>query len=604
MLIRNAFFAQKMGGSTFLFLQIDQGKWRENWDVVFCNLQSSIYFWVYHFVILGCFGTIWVGFGSFGNTTNGEAWWQPLVAIFFLLGAIIVGFFFTEIASNMTEPPYLGLIVLGLTGFAIYLHLLHLVCLVGTPNSLLKHRLNEHAMKDEKDSIDAASYKVNRMVENAMEIHQSLEQQLSRSTCFDQGLNAFSEHYRTEKVGGFLWSWRQIHTRSLFQQEGVIYSARMLVANALQYVVVLVFMIVLVYAISVMARNNLDHEKTKDSFLEAMGLALSTKPNGETVKYFASQVALQIGGFIKDLSMANLLSVPCDSGMDSRLDALCSLVSADGSVDTDSLNILEKAGLDSNRITDQLRNAMQESTDETIKGLYPTREYMVMVPFVVAMATASVVSLFGAASYFPAMATATLLLRSGNVDTTLNQCRTLVRLSIRTVLFDFFERTFNLLRHLVSAVWLSCVTSRLASLGKSYFRFICWKCGGVGCIFLSLARVRFACTACAGNFSWGALHCISKCWGLFWNRAMWYSSVFLPKKTRNCKYHFPGLGVGNLGSFSTFCSFLFSSRTAFRRHISWSDYSHPARKYGGTWTISVSAPSVNPFERNFEPRCP
>jgi len=80
----------------------------------------------------------------------------------------------------------------------------------------------------------ASSYKVNRMLNNAVGITIS-----AKSSQRQSALAAFYEsNDELEKVGGHIWVWNRIKNRELYLNEGIRFSARLLAANIMQYFII------------------------------------------------------------------------------------------------------------------------------------------------------------------------------------------------------------------------------------------------------------------------------------------------------------------------------------------------------------------------------
>jgi hypothetical protein len=102
----------------------------------------------------------------------------------------------------------------------------------------------------EFERLEAASYKINRMLRNACDItrdsmneeqdyHYEAGNSSSRSLPRRVVANYFERKEVVEKVGGHLWVWKQIKTRSLYRKEGLHFSARLLAANIMQFVIII-----------------------------------------------------------------------------------------------------------------------------------------------------------------------------------------------------------------------------------------------------------------------------------------------------------------------------------------------------------------------------
>ncbi len=81
----------------------------------------------------------------------------------------------------------------------------------------------------------ASSHKMNRMLNNAIDIEASAtsRQQQSALDVFYESKDEF------EPVGGHMWVWKRMRSRELFLNEGIRFSARLLAANIMQYFIII-----------------------------------------------------------------------------------------------------------------------------------------------------------------------------------------------------------------------------------------------------------------------------------------------------------------------------------------------------------------------------
>lgn len=87
----------------------------------------------------------------------------------------------------------------------------------------------------------ASSYKVNRMIRNALSIHRNALVGIAGSeTTFGRSLLCFSKSSdRTESVGGPLWIWRKLFRLEIFEEEGVWLTTHLLAGNLAQFTICL-----------------------------------------------------------------------------------------------------------------------------------------------------------------------------------------------------------------------------------------------------------------------------------------------------------------------------------------------------------------------------
>jgi hypothetical protein len=137
-----------------------------------CETVNSIIFWLVNFIALCIFGVCWVGCGSLGNADGNTRAYKPLLAVFFLLLLVVIPYRSDGLQLDAdASVNYLRAVALILTIMVICLHLMHATYLLLPDTSALKARLNVHANQDEVNLKSAQSFKVDRLVRNAMDVH-------------------------------------------------------------------------------------------------------------------------------------------------------------------------------------------------------------------------------------------------------------------------------------------------------------------------------------------------------------------------------------------------------------------------------------------------
>lgn len=81
----------------------------------------------------------------------------------------------------------------------------------------------------------AAAYKLNQLAANARNIHCWASSTKAFKSYFGHGLSSFVLH-GTEyiRTGGISWFWRKFRDGTIFKEEGMWYSARLLASNMSQ----------------------------------------------------------------------------------------------------------------------------------------------------------------------------------------------------------------------------------------------------------------------------------------------------------------------------------------------------------------------------------
>jgi hypothetical protein len=108
------------------------------------------------------------------------------------------------------------------------------------------------SVRKEARTKKAATFKVNEMVSNAMELHDDAESYSSRfpsdrsgqqrdstSTVYMKSTGRFLLNFqavqdRFDESGGLLWAWKRVLTGSLFEEEGIWFHGRLVASNVYQ----------------------------------------------------------------------------------------------------------------------------------------------------------------------------------------------------------------------------------------------------------------------------------------------------------------------------------------------------------------------------------
>lgn len=107
---------------------------------------------------------------------------------------------------------------------------------------LLRRVLASGSLYMEGNMKKAANFKVNRMIMNAFNIHDSAAQEgddvgSGKESKYGQALLSYSKiSDATEEVGGHLWTWNGLRTGRLFEEEGIWLSNRVMQGQYLVFV--------------------------------------------------------------------------------------------------------------------------------------------------------------------------------------------------------------------------------------------------------------------------------------------------------------------------------------------------------------------------------
>lgn len=96
----------------------------------------------------------------------------------------------------------------------------------------------------------SASRRVTEMLKNALSMSYSCEKGTSRASTSRLAMERFFLSYQTtEECGGIVWTWKKIFNGSIFTQEGIWFSSRLLTVNFVQWMVLgmIIFFICVLY---------------------------------------------------------------------------------------------------------------------------------------------------------------------------------------------------------------------------------------------------------------------------------------------------------------------------------------------------------------------
>lgn len=397
-----------------------------------------------------------MGLGSLGNADGNKSPLKPIIAIVFhAIGGVIS--FEREGTSDL---KFVGAVSLICSILAIVYHSMHAIYLLSSKDSDLRKRLGNHAMQDEVDHKTATFFKVNRLVDNAIDIHHSDDSQRIVKTCFGHGLHVFSKHKKTERIGGLVWSWKQIWTGTLFKREGVWYSARLMAASAAQYIVV-VYMVLAGLRLIREAEESFDEEHTRQTMHKYVNYLISNQVDQEEVLEFSSEISGMMGSLLGTLNKTGVVDYDCSGVLlrgsevftqtcpeflqcevNQSAVTLCALLEDPTLDNYTQMTLLGGTGLNTTLLMTVVTEIIQNSLDESINSMYPKDSYMITLPLIVATIMALIVSTLLAVSYLPSITSTTLQLRSGVIpsltDKELNKYRVAVS---RLHLVHFFGPT-------------------------------------------------------------------------------------------------------------------------------------------------------------------
>jgi hypothetical protein len=376
-----------------------------------CRIGVAIISWLFILGFLGGLGAAYVAFGSIGNDIESTKKWPRIFAtmsvalwtyLFFFIfykpedyvngvtyiydedGNIIGSEAIIEQGSTSYQSVvyYLALII----GSIVVLIEIYLMC----GESIRKHCFNKESLvklftasgiKAETGNKQAAAFKMKLIVDNARQIHSYSEKDIDHGeTSFSAGILNFSVRGEEfEEVGGFLWTWKRLFNKDLFEKDGIWISARLLAGNFAQ---LLISAFVLTYGIYFTGLVVEEWQKGKEEPARYLYLVLEWFNVLVPVEEFANNTC----AFVTNI--------------------------ANGALNESAIVFLSF----DNTTCETIAAAAVNRTLETVAGsLFPQEEYMVKTPVIVATAVAFAYTLTLVVVYIPSVTSTTLQFRSGGI---------------------------------------------------------------------------------------------------------------------------------------------------------------------------------------------
>lgn len=267
-------------------------------------------------------------------------------------------------------------VVLGLA--AAVFHLFHILAMV-TPKRWIENKPRVQALfaagvvRAESHIKQSAAQKVSVMVNNALDLAANKDRDTVLETHFGQGLLAYEKFgKRFTPSGGFAWTWRRIFNLSLFKDEGIWLSARLVASNTAQFIVC-VFVLIAGIQIVRQIEENYDIEEARRQVGAYVDLLFDTSVADNFTADMVSNLTLTY------LSTSGL-NETCTGGTfnDTISEALCSLLNS--SHDSDSftdgitaLGLLDAAGFDSTRLFNTSQEYLRTAAEASVNSLYPNQ---------------------------------------------------------------------------------------------------------------------------------------------------------------------------------------------------------------------------------------
>jgi hypothetical protein len=478
--------------------------------------------WITLFIVLSVFGLAFVGTASIGNEVNCKRWWKPLVGMLAVLGFTGIPFvssiptwkyITTDAIFIQSTSFFLGLLICSF-------HLSHTFAMVA-PKWLFKRYpffqrlLYPSTVRSEKYAKMALHRKLNTMVNNAITVVNCKREESVMESYFGQALHSFARAPRTfETIGGFHWTWTSIRDKSIYEHEGVWYSARLLASSIAQWVVC----IYILWTGLSFARTTMDSYNPEDATAKmdkALNYALDTGIEEGLVRHLLVDVTSTFGKYLRRLDGLKNIGLNCSSytTADAIIDQYCQ--TTDGILQCDPLHsteylcawgdlsskldstnqlaLLNASGIDVDSLLSASRLSIHKASEQTVNSLYPSAQYMIFIPLYVGVVAAFFTALNLALTYIPSVTTTILKLRCGALPTLHNPDFDMYRIAPETVAL------------LTGSLFWGCLVSSLVTggmFGLVVFFFL-WQATAyfaqrfvalfVGVLVITLIRIALIC---------------------------------------------------------------------------------------------------------------
>ncbi len=380
---------------------------------------------------------MFIGCGNIGNKITCRRWFLPFLGMAFAV-SFTLGPYLDETVFQSKGTSYLP-VVSVILGFIVgAFHLFHMLTLV-TPERwvenmphVFQYLFTAGVVRAESHIKQSAAHKVSGMLDNALDLASDKDRDSVLETHFGQSLLAYEKQGKTfVHSGGFAWTWKRIFNLSLFRDEGIWLSARLIASNAAQFIVS-IFVLIAGIHICKRIEENYDIEEARRQVGAYVDLLFNTSVADEITAGMVSEFSLimreyllvsglndtcEAGNFTDISDACNFVStyVSCESNETS--DALCTLLAypdsqsfADGLT---SLGLLDAAGFDASSLVNTSQAYLSAAAEASVNSLYPNQKYMVKAPAIIGTIAAFITAISLAVTYIPSVTSTTLKLRYG-----------------------------------------------------------------------------------------------------------------------------------------------------------------------------------------------
>ncbi|KAL3908061.1 MAG: hypothetical protein SGILL_008627, partial [Bacillariaceae sp.] len=237
------------------YLRIDCEEWAAEEAVAVaesfgCHVVNAIITWMFIFLKLSILGTSFIYLASFGVATSTSVWALLVGMATVILSTILSYIYAVDTPLFSTEKTYEGQRVYNLAlimgCIVLFLQLSMLLRTIFSERMLpLLHKLTKTLtngmVRKETKTKKAAVFKVKRLIDNSVSLHESHGSEAGGSTTFHASGRALLNYHDLTDVrmrsGGLIWAWKRIFDGSLVREEGLWFHGRLMASNAYQIIV-------------------------------------------------------------------------------------------------------------------------------------------------------------------------------------------------------------------------------------------------------------------------------------------------------------------------------------------------------------------------------
>jgi len=404
--------------------------WLENSGAFFCTIGVDVLKWFIIMLAMSAVGLLYFGIGGIGNNIECVNPVHPLIGTAITVLCTLLPFLlFDPMTPEENSQQFLEIVTLALGICAALLTIWHCITLLPKARHWLQWCqciLVPEAVRTESYLKKSASYKLDAMVSNALEVHRVKKQETVVPTHFGQALLNFAETApQYERVGGIRWTWKSMWNKSLFRHEGLLFSGRILSTNFIQLIIT-AFILIFGIAITRKAGDTFDAtwgqlENVIGNIVvadldEALADTITDVASSEFTVFLNNSTDLVCSDTTEDVPSCNDVvnisqCIPEDST------AVCTLLNYSNSEEvvnaTVQRQLLNASGLNTFAIAEAASENLVLAVKNSFDFYFPTDKFMITAPLATGVGVAFLTAFFITVMVIPSASTTALKFRSG-----------------------------------------------------------------------------------------------------------------------------------------------------------------------------------------------